>query len=64
MKNTLLFSAYLLFGISMASSQTMFVIDDFSDQYYGQLFIADTSSVFSPGWVAILDKKSDNNWLK
>ena len=61
MKNTLLFSAYLLFGISMASSQTMFVIDDFSDQYYGQLFITDTSSVFSPGWVAILDKKSDNN---
>ena len=44
--------------------QTTFVVDNFSKDYFGKLFIADTTEVFSKGWVAIFDKKSKKQLLK
>jgi len=46
MKSTLLFSAYFLFGISIVTSQST-ITDHLSEKYFDQLFIPDTSLVFS-----------------
>lgn len=57
---------FLLFFVISKSvfSQTTFVIDDFSKDYFGKLYIADTTEVFSKGWVAIFDKKSKKQIIK
>ena len=44
--------------------QTTFVVDNFSKDYFGKVFIADTTEVFSKGWVAIIDKKSKKQLIK
>ena len=44
--------------------QTTFVVDNFSKDYFGKLYIADTAEVFSKGWVAIFDKKSKKQLIK
>jgi hypothetical protein len=44
--------------------QATFVVDNFSKDYFGQLFIADTSAIFSRGWVAIYDKKTKSEIIK
>lgn len=54
---TLLFTGSLF-------SQTTFKVDNFSKQYYGKMFIADTSEVFSPGWIAIYDQKTNKQLIK
>jgi hypothetical protein len=48
----------------VAFSQKTFVIDDFSKAYFGELYLADTNAVFSEGWVAIFDKKSNKQLIK
>ena len=45
-------------------AQVTFVIDDFSDEYYGKLYISDTSEVFSEGWVAVYNKKNGKELIK
>lgn len=58
--------ALLLFLLlsTAAISQVTFAVDDFSEKYYGEVFIADTSAVFSEGWVAIYDKKTKAEIIK
>lgn len=45
-------------------SQNTFLIEDFSDQYYGKIYVEDATSVFSAGWVAIYEKGSDKELIK
>ena len=44
--------------------QTTFIVDNFSKDYFGKLYIADTTEVFSKGWVAIFDKKTKKQLIK
>ncbi len=44
--------------------QTTFVVDNFSKDYFGKLYIADTTEVFSKGWVTIFDKKTKKQLIK
>lgn len=48
----------------LAFCQVTFTVDNFSNEYYGKIFIADTSQVFSNGWVAIYDKKNQKQLIK
>jgi hypothetical protein len=52
----------LLFNFTFA--QVTFKVNNFSKDYYGKIFIADTSEVFSKGWVAIYDTKSQKQIIK
>ncbi|MCH5715348.1 XAC2610-related protein [Niabella hibiscisoli] len=45
-------------------SQTVFKVDHFSKDYYGKIFISDTSEVFSKGWVAIYNTKTNKQLIK
>jgi hypothetical protein len=63
MKRIIIFILIFLLSKS-AISQTTFVIDNFSKDYFGKLFIADTTEVFSKGWIAIFDKKSKKQLIK
>src|SRR5687768_4382168 len=47
-----------------SSAQETFVVDDFSDRYNARMFISDTKEVFSPGWIAVFDKKSQKQIIK
>jgi hypothetical protein len=57
---------FILFFLlsQFAFCQTTFVVDNFSKDYFGKLFIADTTEVFSKGWVAIFDKKTKRQIIK
>lgn len=52
----------LLFNFTFA--QATFKVSNFSKDYYGKIFISDTSEVFSKGWVAIYDTKSQKQIIK
>jgi len=55
----------LIFLLSkIAFCQTTFIVDNFSKDYFGKLFIADTTEVFSKGWVAIFDKKNKKQLVR
>ncbi len=54
----------LLFLFNLTFAQTTFKVDNFSKAYYGKIFISDTSEVFSKGWVAIYDKKTNKRIIK
>ncbi|MEO8650536.1 MAG: hypothetical protein ABI539_15340 [Acidobacteriota bacterium] len=54
----------LLFCANAAIGQSTFVVDDFSDRYFGKVYISDTSEVFSKGWVAIFDKRTKKQLMK
>ncbi|GHS88134.1 hypothetical protein FACS1894201_09570 [Bacteroidia bacterium] len=45
-------------------AQTVFTVDGFTKDYYGKVEINDTSEVFSKGWIAIYDKKTDKQIIK
>lgn len=47
-----------------AFCQKTYVIDNFSKDYFGKLYIADTKEVFSKGWVAIYDKKTKKQLIR
>ncbi len=54
-----------LFALSnLAFGQATFTIDGFSDGYYGKVSINDTAEVFSPGWTAVYDKKTNKEIIK
>jgi hypothetical protein len=44
--------------------QTAFKVDHFSKEYYGKVFISDTSEVFSKGWVAIYNTQTNKQLIK
>ena len=43
--------------------QVTFKIDGFSDKYYGKAYFSDTSKVFSKGWVAVYDRKTNKKLI-
>jgi hypothetical protein len=47
-----------------AFAQKTFEVQDFSKDYYGKVFIETPSEVFSKGWVAIYEKKTNRQLLK
>jgi uncharacterized protein YndB with AHSA1/START domain len=47
-----------------ARAQQEFIVADFAPGYYGRIRIEQPAEVFSPGWVAIYDKKTDRQILK
>ena len=53
-----------LLTVSETYGQVTFTIDNFSDDYYGKLYIKDTTEVFSEGWVAIYNKKTKKQLIK
>lgn len=57
-------TALLLFIFNFTFAQTIFKVDHFSKEYFGKIFIADTSEVFSKGWIAIHDAKSNKQIIK
>ncbi len=64
MKKLTLILFFLFSKFTLCLCQTTFVIDNISKDYYGKLFIADTSEVFSKGWIAIYEKKSKKQLIK
>ncbi|AYN05649.1 hypothetical protein [Flavobacterium sp. 140616W15] len=54
----------LLFLFNFTFAQTTFKVNNFSKAHYGKIFIANTSQVFSKGWVAIYDKKTNKQIIK
>ena len=62
-KKLLLFS--LLWGCLLPSfGQETFKIDDFSDKYYGKVFISDKSKPYCGGWVAVFDRKTNKELIR
>lgn len=45
-------------------AQKTFRVDNFSNKYYGKVFIANTQDVFSKGWVAIYEKGTNKVIIK
>ncbi len=54
----------LLIATQLIFAQTIFTVDNFSNNYYGQVQINDTTQVFSQGWVGIFDKKTKKQLIK
>lgn len=48
----------------IANAQQTYTVDGFSDKYVGKVYLAKPAEVFSPGWVAIYDKKTNRQLLK
>lgn len=48
----------------LAVAQAVFMVDGFAKEYYGKMEISDTTEVFSKGWIAIYDKKTDQRIIK
>ncbi len=63
MKHVFITSLFL-FVSNILIGQVTFTIDDFSEQYIGKVFVADTSQVASKGWVGIYDKKTGEELIK
>lgn len=58
-------SFILIFLLSKSAfCQTTFIVDNFSKDYFGKLYIADTTEVFSKGWVGIFNKKTKKQLIK
>jgi hypothetical protein len=49
---------------TLAFGQRLFTVDNFSKDYYGKIQISDTSEVFSKGWVAIYNRKTNKQIIK
>ncbi len=45
-------------------NEKIYTIEDFSDEYYGKMKVENPEKVFSKGWVAIYDKKSNKEIIK
>ncbi|WP_139923618.1 hypothetical protein [Hymenobacter sp. DG01] len=59
-----LFLLLLLLAAYPSWAQQTYLVDDFSPSYFGKIYIQDTAEVFSPGWVAIYDKKTKKEVVK
>jgi len=59
---------FLLFLILVSAGavfgQKTFEVQDFSDDFYGKVYLEDPSEVFSKGWVAIYEKKTNRQLIK
>lgn len=50
--------------IRFTALATVFTVRNFSKDYYGKVNIEDTSQVFSPGWIAIYDQKTNKELIR
>lgn len=59
-------SATILLAIltSLTYAQKVFIVDNLSKDFYGKIQISDTSEVFSKGWVAIYERKTNKQIIK
>jgi len=66
MKNTIFILSVLVLAAtsSKLNAQTIFMVDNFSDKYFGKVYVSDTAEVFSQGWAAIFDKKTKQQLVK
>lgn len=55
----LFFVVLLLISTVNSFPQSVFTVDHFSKAYYGKIAINDPTKVFSPGWVAIYEYKTN-----
>ncbi len=49
---------------SIVAGQRTYEVQDFSEDYYGKVFLENPSEVFSKGWVAIYQKKTNKQLIK
>ncbi|WP_110309056.1 XAC2610-related protein [Dysgonomonas alginatilytica] len=57
--------SFIFFSLSwIMFSQVTFVTDSFSDHYYGKVYVADTTEILSPGWIAIYKKGTDKELIR
>lgn len=54
----------LVIATHSTPAQKTFAVDDFSDRYNAKVFISNIKEVFSPGWIAIFDKKTKRQLIK
>lgn len=57
-------SLFLLITLNLTYGQVTFNVNNISKDYFGKIYISDTTEVFSQGWVAIFDKKSKKQIIK
>lgn len=59
------FTIFLIFICTVAAAaQKTYTVDDFSDRYFGKVYISEPDEVFSPGWIAIFDKRTKRQLIK
>ena len=54
----------MLILATFSFGQKTFDVQDFSDDYYGKVYLEQPSEVFSKGWVAIYQKKTNRQLIK
>lgn len=55
---------FIFITSNLTFAQTVFTVDNFSKDYYGKVEISDTTEVFSKGWVAIYNRKTNKQIIK
>ena len=54
----------LLLTATMTYGQETFIVDDFSGDYYGKIYIKDTTGISGNGWVAVYSKQTNRQLIK
>lgn len=54
----------ILVSSAVCYAQEIYDVQDFSEGYYGKVYLENPSEVFSKGWVAIYDKKTNVQLIK
>jgi hypothetical protein len=54
----------MLIATGAVFAQKTYDVQDFSKDYYGKIYVAEPSEVFSKGWVAIYEKKTHKQLIK
>lgn len=54
----------LIAFVQLTAAQTTFIVDGFSDEYYGKVQINDTTEILSAGSVAIFSKKQNKEIIR
>src|SRR5688572_15488927 len=54
----------ILATTSVVAGQKTFEVQDFSEDYYGKVFLENPTEVFSKGWAAIYQKKTNKQLIK
>ncbi len=55
---------FLITAAATAFGQKSFEVQDFSKDYYGKVYLEKESEVFSPGWIAIYDRRTGRQLIK
>lgn len=55
---------FLALFSNWAFAKETYTVNNFSDDFYGKIYIEQPSEVFSKGWIVILDKKTNKELIK